>query len=84
MKSFRAVSSPQTLEGASEWSAVWSAADEHRPAAAATQLRKEPFPSRLKQVFQGALGFSMVLPIALIVVFLPALLRVANCFKPRK
>jgi hypothetical protein len=86
MKSFRAVSSLHTLEGAGEWGAAWSAGDEHGPAVAA-KPRRDPFHNRLKRVLQGGLGFAMVLPIALTVVFLPALVRVADCvkiLKPRK
>jgi hypothetical protein len=87
MKSFRAVSSPHHgLEGAGEWGSVWSASDEHRPGAA-TEIRKQPLQSRFKNVLQGGLGFAMILPIALTVVFLPALVRLVDCFKivkPRK
>ena len=87
MKSFRAVSSPQHgLEGAGEWGSVWSASDEPGPGAA-TATRKEPAQNRFKRVFQGGLGFAMILPIALTIVFLPALVRVMDSlkiFKARK
>ena len=86
MKSFQTVSSSQAMEGAGEWTAAWSAADANGPASVA-KPRKQPLPNRLKQLFQGAFGFSMVLPIALIVVLLPAFVRLADCFKflkPRK
>jgi hypothetical protein len=86
MKSSRAVSSPHTLESAGEWNAAWSAGAEHG-ARATTGTRKEPSPSRFKRIFQGGLGFAMVLPIALTVVFLPALVRVVDglkIFKLRK
>ena len=86
MKSLQAVSTSQAVEGAGEWGAAWSAADTHGPAAVA-RPRREPLRNRLKQLFQGAFGFSMILPIALIVVLLPAFVRLADCFKflkPRK
>jgi hypothetical protein len=80
MKSVRAVSSSHTLEGAGEWGAVWSASDEHGPAIAA-KPRREPFQNRLRRIFQGGLGFVMILPIALTIVFLPALVRVMDSLK---
>lgn len=86
MKSVQAVSSSHTLEGGGAWGTAWSARDEQGPAAEA-RPRKESLQNRLKRVFQGGLGFAMMLPIALTVVFLPALVRVVDglrILKPQK